>query len=195
MIFDWVLTFQYSTFLNYKVKLEHPKEKGFYFHDVIDREISGLNGLNNKKDHKWMDDQIHSAMEASMSTHLDDQIPPTLGSIFADICPRQQFYNNTFMIFIAVTPVFLLFWAIVEYIHNPDLSADMCFNNALRKYSPVPVLYPRKAKKDVLVSGIQIKKGDHVLISPFLVNETDSGISFGHGRHTCLMKVSNMNRP
>lgn len=191
ILFDWVITYQYNLFLNYKVELEHPQEKGYFFRDVLDRSISG-GSISTGKDRPWLDKQVHRAMEASTLCAKDpEKANCSLGSIFST-CPPENFYHNTFMIFVAVTPVFALFWSIVEHLLDPDLSAEECFANALRTRSPVPVLYLRKAKLDVQVGNkTTINKGDHVYISPFLVNEEDTGISFGYGHHTCLMKYYN----
>ncbi len=94
-----------------------------------------------------------------------------------------------------MTPVFALFWSIVHRLENPEASpsANECFDNALRNYSPVPVLFHRTAKKNVQLGDKVINKGDHMVISPLIVNQKSSSgdgqmIPFGYGQHTCLMK-------
>ena len=95
------------------------------------------------------------------------------------------------MVFTAVSPVSALFWSIAEHVLNPGFSPEKCFENALRTHSPVPVLYSRKALKDTKVNGKRIKKGEKIMISPFIVNGDKAGIPYGYGHHTCLMKFYN----
>jgi hypothetical protein len=136
-----------------------------------------------------MDEQVHAAMRASLNS-----VEPCMGGVLASASPERH-YANTYMVFIAMTPVFALFWSIVHRLENPEASpsADECVDNALRNYSPVPVLFHRTTKTNNVQLGDKvINKGDHVVISPLIVNQKSPSdgqmIPFGYGPHTCLMK-------
>jgi hypothetical protein len=188
VLFDWVLEYQSRLFLKYDIVLQHPEKDGFYFRDVIDRIVSGVQGQETAKDKIWMDEQVHAAMRASLNS-----VEPCMGGVLASAAPEQH-YANTYMVFIAMTPVFALFWSIFHRLENPEASpsADECFDHALRNYSPVPVMFHRTAKTNVQLGAKVIKKGDHVVVSPLMVNQSSSAdgemIPFGYGRHSCLMK-------
>ena len=69
-----------------------------------------------------------------------------MGNVLASDSPERH-YANTYMVFIAMTPVFALLWSIVHHLENPETSpsVDECIDNALQNYSPVPVLFHQTA--------------------------------------------------
>lgn len=174
-IFRLILNIHFTAFFNYE-----PSESELDF--IIEASRYFIVMPNMTTSHaKEMARKYHEKMAEA----LNGSAPGTLGALMNDMVTsgkmtQDEARANTGMIFMAQTPVFALFWSIVNIANagqfaqerareDPDY-LEACIKETIRMYPPVPNMYIRQAMEDVTADGVTIEKGSRVVIFPLWVH-------------------------
>ena len=117
---------------------------------------------------------------------LDGAPVGTLGATIKELVAageftQQEAHANVGMLFLAITPIFAVFWNIVSLAAagrmiqttclEDDTFMEMCIKETLRLYPPVPNMYLRECVEAVDLGHTHIRKGDKVVIFPLWVHQ------------------------